>query len=133
MTNKEQNIAIAEILGATWAMIPAKKENGFSSDYHPKRLLTFTPNDLRILPLADPKTGDAEIIPNYTGCLNAMHEAMSILDYEQADEFDDHLCDICKRANDIADNPTPWRFAVTNAAAIQRAEAYLRTLGKWIE
>jgi hypothetical protein len=72
-------------------------------------------------------------IPNYPFDLNAMHEAVSIFDYDQADQFEDHLCDICKRSNDEKENPAPWRFAVVNATASQRAEAFLRTIGKWEE
>jgi hypothetical protein len=72
-------------------------------------------------------------LPDYLNDLDSMHEAVSIFDYDQADEFDDHLCDICRRSNDLADNPTPWRFAVTNATAAQRAEAFLRTLHLWEE
>jgi hypothetical protein len=131
MTPKAQRIAIAEACGATWASVPPKPDNGFSSEYHPKRLLTFNPDDLRILPLADPRNHDSILVPDYLNDLNAMHEVVSIFDYDQADEFDDHLCDICKRANDLADNPTPWRFAVTNATAAQRAEAFLKTLCLW--
>jgi hypothetical protein len=74
-----------------------------------------------------------ELIPDYLNDLNAMHEAVSIFDYDQADEFEDHLCDICKRLNDEKENPAPWRFAVVNATASQRAEAFLRTIGKWKE
>jgi hypothetical protein len=131
MNDLEQRIAIALALGAVWATVPPQPENGIYSEYHPKRLLTFEPGNLRILPLADPKTKDAVLIPNYTECLNAMHKAVRIFDYDQADEFDDHLCDICKRANDEQENPTPWRFAVTNATAAQRAEAFLKTLNLW--
>ena len=71
--------------------------------------------------------------PDYLNDLNAMHEAVSIFDYDQADQFEDHLCDICKRSNDEKENPAPWRFAVVNATATQRAEAFLRTIGKWEE
>jgi hypothetical protein len=72
-------------------------------------------------------------LPDYLNDLNAMHEAVSIFDYDQADGFEDHLCDICKRLNDEKENPAPWRFAVVNATASQRAEAFLRTIGKWKE
>tara|TARA_R110000868_G_scaffold342640_1_gene603529 strand:- start:258 stop:614 length:357 start_codon:yes stop_codon:yes gene_type:complete len=72
-------------------------------------------------------------VPQYLNDLNAMHDAVSIFDYDQADEFEDHLCDICKRLNDEKENPAPWRFAVVNATASQRAEAFLRTIGKWEE
>ena len=70
-------------------------------------------------------------LPDYLNDLNAMHDAVSIFDYDQADEFEDHLCDICKRLNDEKENPAPWRFAVVNATASQRAKAFLRTIGKW--
>jgi hypothetical protein len=113
MKEEEQNIAIAKILGYD-----------FISGEHP--FLTGLPRYWQGAESRRP-------ILNYTGCLNAMHKAVSIFDYDQADEFDDHLCDICKRANDLADNPTPWRFAVTNATAAQRAEAFLRVFGKWEE
>ena len=72
-------------------------------------------------------------VPDYLGDLNPMHEAVSIFDYDQAARFEDHLCDICKRLNDEKENPAPWRFAVVNATASQRAEAFLRTIGKWEE
>ena len=75
--------------------------------------------------------GPLEELPYYPEDLNAMHEAVSIFDYDQADEFEEHLCDICKRSNDKKDNPAPWRFAVINATAAQRAEAFLRTLNLW--
>ena len=75
----------------------------------------------------------SQLLPNYLNDLNAMHDAVSIFDYDQADQFEDHLCDICKRSNDEKENPAPWRFAVVNATASQRAEAFLRTIGKWEE
>ena len=85
------------------------------------------------------KNGSCEVwvsqdkLPDFLHDLNAMHEAVSIFDYDQADQFEDHLCDICKRSNDEKENPAPWRFAVVNATASQRAEAFLRTIGKWEE
>jgi hypothetical protein len=82
--------------------------------------------------IIDGKYGQTDV-PDYLNDLNAMHEAVSIFDYDQADEFEDHLCDICKRLNDEKENPAPWRFAVVNATASQRAEAFLRTIGKWKE
>lgn len=113
MSPEQQRIAIAEACGWT----------GFNPDNIPD-CLQYT---------AKAPSGKWGLIPDYLNDLNAMHEAMSVLDYDQADEFDDHLCDICKRANDMEDNPTPWRFAVTNATAAQRAEAFLRTLNLWKE
>lgn len=129
MKEEKQRIAIAEICGWVNCISP------HADEYH---LLT----DLELgLAMGAPVGRNCQLysdglhyaIPNYPNDLNAMHEAVSVFDYDQAYEFDDHLCDICKRANDLADNPTPWRFAVTNATAAQRAEAFLRVFGKWEE
>ena len=106
MTPEQQRIAIAEACG--WK--PDKRGLGWLSPHG-----YYSPE------------------PDYLNDLNAMHEAVSIFDYDQADQFEDHLCDICKRSNDEKENPAPWRFAVVNATATQRAEAFLRTIGKWEE
>jgi len=52
---------------------------------------------------------------------------------EQAELFEDELFDIAKAKNDVMKNPLPWRFSVCHATAAQRAEAFLRTIGKWKE
>ncbi len=70
---------------------------------------------------------------DYTGDLNAMHEAEELLDYDQCLSFEDELCDVTKKENDAAEIPPPWRFSVAHATAAQRAEALLRTIGKWEE
>jgi hypothetical protein len=122
MNAHKQRIAIAQACGAKLWKNP--------TNFGPLELWSFDcPSPSSIF---DRDRCDSfSLIPDYLNDLNAMHEAMSIFDYDQADEFDDHICDICKRANDIADNPAPWRFAVTNATATQRAEAFLRTLNLW--
>ncbi len=75
--------------------------------------------------------GEHDKLPDYFNDLNAMHDAVSILDYEQADEFEGHLYGICVQANAEKDNPAPYRFAVVNATAAQRAEAFGLTLKLW--
>lgn len=64
--------------------------------------------------------------PNYCGCLNAMHEAEKALTKAQWQEFVDHLA---KGWGSVSDS---WKD-VCHATARQRAEAFLRTLGKWEE
>ena len=125
MKEEKQRIAIAEICGL-FRLAPLKRTTRKGND---------DPNGVKLWYCVENFGGAKEYaeVPFYLSCLNAMHKAVSIFDYDQADEFDDHLCDICKRANDLADNPTPWRFAVTNATAKQRAEAFLRVFGKWEE
>lgn len=57
--------------------------------------------------------------PNYCTDLNAMHEAEQRLTKEQSDDYVARLFDSC--------------YESTFATARQRAEAFLRTLGKWEE
>lgn len=61
-----------------------------------------------------------EFIPNYCADLNAMHEAEKTLDEDQ----------MWRMARNIELNPDRWYF---HASARDRAEAFLRTLGKWEE
>jgi hypothetical protein len=61
-------------------------------------------------------------LPNYAGCLNAMHEAEKILTPKQESKYVTTLC--------LEVQTTPSLF---NATARQRAEAFLRTIGKWEE
>jgi len=58
-------------------------------------------------------------IPNYCADLNAMHEAEKMLTENQDQMMGFWLSHICKLG-------TRWR-----ATARERAEAFLRTLGKW--
>lgn len=109
MTNQQINKAIAELRGWKW-------ERLWTGELHGK-------------PIGE--QGPLRELLDYCNDLNAMHDAVSIFDYDQADEFEEYLCDICKRLNDEKENPAPWRFAVVNATAAQRAEAFLRVIGKW--
>lgn len=77
----------------------------------------------------------ADDIPDYLSDLNAMHDAEAIL--EDRDERWE-----CRRyANALEAKLTrddhhqqgPSRFGFAHATAAQRAEAFLRTLGKWVE
>jgi hypothetical protein len=58
-----------------------------------------------------------EFIPNYCLDLNAMHEAEKVLRGAEWDTYVDLLADT-------------W-IQVAHATARQRAEAFLRTIGKW--
>jgi hypothetical protein len=56
-------------------------------------------------------------LPDYLNDLNAMHEAEKVLDSTQGDRYFELL--------DQLDVPS------ISATAAQRAEAFLRTIGKW--
>jgi hypothetical protein len=68
------------------------------------------------------KTG----IPDFSGDLNEMHEAEKVLTGLNCHAFCDALLDI------VADSPDHL-WEVLTASSRQRAEAFLRTLGKWEE
>jgi len=70
-------------------------------------------------------------LPDYLNDLNAMHEAEATLDFEQAELFEDELCDVTFKNNDGLENPLPCRFSVCHATSRQRAEAFLKTIEKW--
>ena len=61
-------------------------------------------------------------LPNYCTDLNAMHEAENGLNKNLRNQYIDWLGTI---------HTDSWEFAT--ATARQRAEAFLRTLGKWEE
>jgi hypothetical protein len=61
-------------------------------------------------------------VPNYPFDLNAMHEAEKVLNEKQDHIMNDTLWDMCE-----------GRKYLWHATASQRAEAFLRTIGKWKE
>jgi hypothetical protein len=79
------------------------------------------------------KTPDGWVVdcPQFATDLNAMHDAEKVLDYEQCESFSNAIADIVHAENREKHYPFPWGFARIHATARQRAEAFLRTLGKW--
>lgn len=74
---------------------------------------------------------DAAILiscPNYYGDLNAIRSVVRTLPGEQTVSYVKELRLIIERADDL--RTVHW-FAVVEASAAQRAEAYLKTIGKW--
>jgi hypothetical protein len=72
-----------------------------------------------------PKKKLATVIPDFLNDLNAMHEAEKVLTYEQWSRYVDYLID-------GEDSTAPYRgYEAIHATAAQRAEAFLRTIGKW--
>lgn len=70
----------------------------------------------------------ASDVPNYCNDLNAMHEAEVILSELQLGHMAREI--EWRMAREIKHNETQWYFRAT---ARQRAEAFLRTMGKWEE
>lgn len=109
MTDDEINEAIAETLGRKYHKpTDAEMESGGYYQYE----------------------------PHYTKDLNAMHEVEMSLKGSKEDEYcemadyQEHLCLIC---GDRVEPPNVYDIDLIRATARQRAEAYLRTIGKWKE
>jgi len=117
MTKEQINIAIAESLG--W-----KKNMG---DW-------YRPNaNCQYITRSKSDGGYTIYPPNYYNDLNAMHEVWCSLTEKQHQYFRRELQFVIAEAGD---NNIPHKgpcHSVCNATALQRAEAYLRTIGKWNE
>lgn len=67
-------------------------------------------------------------LPDYLNDLNAMHEAEKTITGTQQDTFRDELKEVCFRDWHGGKKP---RIHAEFATAAQRAEAFLRAIGKW--
>ena len=67
--------------------------------------------------------------PNYPFDLNAMHEVESILNADQMVSYDYHLDRVVGNGRQGLN----IEYFLWSATASQRAEAFLRTIGKWEE
>jgi hypothetical protein len=68
------------------------------------------------------------VLPDYLNDLNAMHEAEKVLTEDQQEQYLNNLYEVCNLHSMIND---AWNLNCATAA--QRAEAFLRTIGKWEE
>lgn len=108
MTPEQQRIAISEACG--WTEIePCTCCDGVSRGYTP------TPG------------AHKKHLPDYCNDLNAMHDAEKVLTPEQ-------LVDYCAfRLRATTGEGCVTDYKMIRATASQRAEAFLRTIGKWEE
>ena len=122
MNSEQQRIAIAEACG--WTEIePCTCCDGVSRGYSP------TPG------------AHKKHFPDYLNDLNAMHDAEEILDASQCAEYARQLMKhhptYCVTVLDNRFAPTEEiayeTYQLLHATASQRAEAFLRTIGKWKE
>lgn len=108
MNPEKQRIAIAKIEG--WKGRPHPER--------PRLMIWMSPGG-KTFCYAEP--------PDYLNDLNAMHKVEQAVllakgtDYSRWEEYDNRLFDLC------------GGFARAHATAAQRAEAFLRTIGKWEE
>ena len=67
-------------------------------------------------------------LPNYSTSLNMMHEAEALI--QDRNKYINILAGVTEPIDGL---PEDHDWAFTRATAYQRAEAFLRTLGKWEE
>lgn len=73
-------------------------------------------------------------IPDYLSDLNAMHEAETVLKPEQWRVYSDKLMVLVRDSDlQLLGSNIEARYKTAHATAAQRAEALLRTIGKWVE
>ena len=70
-------------------------------------------------------------LPDYLNDLNAMHEAENMLTDEQHKEFRRQLKYVCGTGGSTEEELSIILRARFSATARQRAEAFLKTIGKW--
>ena len=102
MTDEEINIAIAEACGMHGAWEKKITPCGCDGQWD-----YFNPQGNRL--------------PDYCNDLNAMHEAEKVFDTALYCRYINELCDLTINANN----------SMYMATAHQRAEAFLKTIGKW--
>ena len=140
MNAERQRIAIAEACGWKWYRRPATgpwASKPMRSLYHPDLSAEY----LAALELADMTERECNpafmwregMIPNYTGDLNACAQFEDALDYMNGErsQYLAHLTRIVAQYND--DKPSSKCRGTHRATAAQRAEAFLRTIGRWEE
>lgn len=115
MTDQEINIAIADTCG--------------NKNVHPVIIRNVTrQGDDRCCGV----TSDDGWIPDYCHDLNAMHEVVFSMDQDNRTMWFNNLCDIVNRRKELALDAMSI-FYLINSTAHHRAEAFLRTVGKWKE
>ena len=126
MTDEEINIAIAEHCG--WTRIEE-----LDNTYYADNLDYIISKPDKIWGGVNPKTGDDDFIPDYCNDLNAMHEAEKELDWQGKTKFAEILYRHCPDSYIRNNDETEWDeiFPLINSTAQQRAQAFLKAIGKW--
>ena len=111
--------------------IAIAKACGWKFEGTPKTGITvIQPNGEKELGIAHSWTVALWHIPDYLSDLNAMHEAEETLTDHQRLKFWGALCSVTKAA-EVGIEGGCFSFVGAHATAAQRAEACLRTIGKW--
>ena len=124
MSPEAQRIAIAEACGYS----DVRMQEWESVDIE-SRSIAFG------IELQGTLNGERKFVPDYFGDLNAMHEAEKVLTNYQHEQRGKWILEIMNETavGYVSDYASRLRSLsrVASATATQRAEAFLRTIGKW--
>lgn len=115
MSPEDQRIAIAEACGWKPTLITGLTWRGWCKSYEDPKLC------------ATPIDG----LPDYLNDLNLMHEVEKVITEDDGDEYFTHLESVCQEALIMDGTSHYLSFKTISATAYQRAEAFLKTIGKW--
>jgi hypothetical protein len=118
MTPLKQRIAIAEACGWKWVGSPEQVAATYGFTMPEKWVVD--PNGALQFP---------HNTPDYLNDLNAMHDAEKVLKHQQWPDYWNWLFVASTRQS----GTEKAEYKVAHASAAQRAEAFLRTIGKWEE
>jgi predicted membrane chloride channel (bestrophin family) len=82
-------------------------------------------------PLYKTARGVLRDCPDYLNDLNAMHEAEKVLTYKQSFTYTNNLEARTQTTTGLGRTIIGRTFQTIQSTAAQRAEAFLRTVGKW--
>jgi hypothetical protein len=125
MNEQEQRIAIAEACG--WTI----RRTGGAIPLHQ----VFEPSGKPCCPYATAGDSWRGYLPDYLHDLNAMHEAEKMLKENQHGDFEAFIMQVCCPDQGEAEGEFELDsfWPTLHATAAQRAEAFLRTIGKWTD
>jgi hypothetical protein len=130
MNLEHQRIAIAEACGWKWIQTNHEAKSGLIGTDSPHSgnipyQGTNYPSNRHL-----PTYGKA--IPDYINCLNAMHEAEKLLygNLNLPKKYTQQIKNAIRREAGVTKAQMDFAVCIT-ATAAQRAEAFLRTIGKW--
>lgn len=129
MKPEAQRIAIAEACGLNPQDLPFVPAKANLHGY-------FTPEASEELHRAYPNCVAVKIIPDYLNDLNAMHEAEGTLSPTLIETYHTWVNFVVVRDSpNVEPQHLPFTLARYrwHATAAQRAEAFLKCLGKWVE
>jgi hypothetical protein len=123
MNKEKQRIAIAEACGWTCEYADVQTWNAglnsYKGGYEPIRTMLFRRRE---------KCFRAENLPDYLADLNAMHEAEKMMTEDQWLSYTIEVLMAAKDGTFVIDRNMK---TIAHATAAQRAEAFLKTIGKW--